>query len=60
MAFAIDDFYLSKSSRMDDLVLASRWVLESSGHVIIFITVINIVEEAYSFLRGLNLSGLGL
>lgn len=44
---------------MDDLVLASRWVLESSGQVIIFITVINMVE-AYSFLRGLNLWGLGL
>lgn len=59
MAFAIDDFYLSRCSRMDDLVLASRWVLESSGHVIIFITVINVLE-AYSFLRGLNLWVLGL
>lgn len=41
---------------MDDLGLASRWVLESSGHVILFIAVINIVE-AYSFLRDPNLGG---
>ena len=39
--------------------LASMWVLESSGHVTLFIAEINIVK-AYSFLRGLNLQGLGL
>lgn len=59
MAFTIDDFYLSRCSRMVDLGLASRWVLESSGHVTLFIAVINIVE-AYSFLHGLNFRGLGL